>query len=292
VKFNISQIIEFEKCPVRWYFRYVMRRVPRSTYEAWPLVLGTHTHKFFERFFSNFLPQHHAANLFLDECLNSNDLQPIDKRVKQAAQAEMMATALRRWKSDYEFKTLNTEEVLEAPLGGHTLVGRLDRRVEYMSSMMHYQIKTMGTSTNLDAFITSRRRNSHELGYAYLIQKNFGELPSKMFLNGIRKTTLNVLNSKPETVYVQEFIPLSEDQISGFLADTVRTFESMCGYATISNWKEIPQRREADTNPYNGGKLDPYFWVLMGRDDIHDEELFMDLPTGDYWEERGKDVGE
>ena len=142
MRINISALNRYLECPRKWWYEYVLGRGRASRSQA--LMDGILWHQVV------------SGEVELPE-----DAPPW---MKPAFEAWL------EWKEKHsDIAILDTEVTLEAPLGPHTLFGRLDALVEWEGKLWHLQHKTMAKSRPLDVLIRTQKRSFHEHAYKHLV---------------------------------------------------------------------------------------------------------------------------
>lgn len=154
MRINISALNRYLECPRKWYYEYILGRGRASRSQA--LLDGILWHQ-----------------VVSGEVELPGDAPPW---MKPAFEAWL------EWKEKHsDITILGTELPLEAPLGPHTLFGRLDALVDWEGKLWHMQHKTMAKSRPLDVLIRTQKRSFHEHAYKHLITHTIlkdGRLPT------------------------------------------------------------------------------------------------------------------
>lgn len=280
MRVNVSAVKAFQHCQLDWYWRFVLRRVPRSA-PAIPLSVGTCFHEYAARRSAGFshedaLPAFTAArNRVLAEA-------PIliDWEAKFVEEITRLGGLLAHYKERFTIDdTLMIEEPIETALGGttHTLIGRPDRVVKMQGRWWHMQYRTLSDRTPIGIYIKSRERDLHELAYAWLICGKFNLSPDEYggsYFNIVRKLSAKAIKERPLEAFVQELIPLDWSQVIAAVSDIQQIAFHMDEVATTMS---PIQNREADLNRF-GNVLSPYYEARAGRISIHDDAFFMTAP--------------
>lgn len=290
MRLNISQAKTFADNRVRWYYQYVLKRVPKAPAGV-ALAVGTATHLFFE-----YLEREGAthalarASAFISEeqqrLARENQAQAAIKLLEEWAVLEAI---LPHWTDRFEFQTISLEEEIEKPLpsGKHTLYGRPDRLAMYGGHRWHVQNRTLAATKPIAIYLKAAVLDPHELGYSYLAD-TYGTL-----FNIIRKLTLTGKTGKmlhrPSECFVQEFVPISP----GLVEQNLRGLEQIADemQAIIDGTRPRPYlcSDSCRLGAY-GNSLCPYFAVCAQQADIHDPALFQDAV--DPYEARATEVAE
>ena len=145
MRINISALNKYLECPRKWWYEYVLGRGRTSRSQA--LADGILWHQ-----------------IVSGEVDLPGDAPPWMKPAYEAWED---------WQETHsDVLILCREMTLEAPLGPHTLFGRLDALVEWEGKLWHLQHKTMAKSRPLDVLIRTQKRSFHEHAYAHLVKHN------------------------------------------------------------------------------------------------------------------------
>ena len=145
MRINISALNRYLECPRKWYYEYILGRGRASRSQA--LLDGILWH----------------------EVVSGEGELPEDAPpwMKPAFEAWL------EWREKHsDIVILATELPLEAPLGPHTLFGRLDALVTWEGKVWHLQHKTMAKSRPLDVLVRTQKRSFHEHAYKHLVEYN------------------------------------------------------------------------------------------------------------------------
>jgi len=147
MRVNISALETYLECPRKWYYTYILGKgVPHSGDCHCGMCDGTRWHQLV------------SGEKTLDEI-------PSPPR--------WMSDGLKAWEAWQakrpEISFLAHELVLEAPLGQHTIFGRLDALVEWNNQLWHLQHKSLRGSVPWDVYTRVVRRSFHEHAYQHLI---------------------------------------------------------------------------------------------------------------------------
>jgi hypothetical protein len=145
---NISQLLLYMECPRKWYFKYILKRGFESTSKALEDGLAWHD---------------------LMEAAPSSDLaiREEDPLWMKAGYDAWLVWKEKAKKDGFEF--LAKELELEAPLGPHTIFGRLDALVRWNGRLWHLQHKTLSPSVPIPTYQRLVARSWHEHAYQHLI---------------------------------------------------------------------------------------------------------------------------
>lgn len=286
---NVSAILAYQRCPTDWYYRYVLRRVPRETehyYESgnfWHALMGLAAH-------SGLGAAIEAAPTLMTEILDlaATDPDTSDDNFKKLKdEVERLFLLLPHTPSAfYSTKTLAIEKTLEAVIPpferGVSLFGRPDRISNSHNSVWHDQHKSVSDRTAIAPYVAATERSLHELGYAYLICGAYG-YPLSQYggtnLHIVRKLSRKGCIERPAEAFVSEFIPIRESQVLDALEDIQQIALDM--QECLAGTRRITQNRTADLNRY-GSKLSPYWEARSGRVSINDDRYYRTLPPDDY----------
>ena len=145
MRINISALNRYLECPRKWWYEYILGRGRASRSQA--LLDGILWHQ-----------------IVSGEAELPEDAPPW---MPDAYDAWL------EWEAAHpDIKILDTEVTLEAPLGPHTLFGRLDALVTWEGKAWHLQHKTMAKSRPLDVLVRTQKRSFHEHAYKHLVEYN------------------------------------------------------------------------------------------------------------------------
>lgn len=143
---NVSQVLEFQACPVRWQNRYIHKRAVAPTAA---LSDGTYWHKLAEAW------------------LKGDPLLPAaEGAVQDRMRALVEEGGLPR------LPVCATEIALEMPLGRHTLVGTLDGILPDDPGFWSLQWKTCAGGQDFDRQCDAVKMSYHECAYEALMNHN------------------------------------------------------------------------------------------------------------------------
>lgn len=282
---NISQILDFQRNEMDWYYKYVRKRVPRKRSTA--LDVGTWFHSLMEFYFKS--RRDHPDGIPNPKSWAAMEAAKL--RIEQShryADSEfdritwsLLNDFSDHWDLAFEPTSIHSVEEpfrIQLPSSSHHLIGIPDTTVWIHKKLWHLQHKTT-SSTTMPVYIATAQRWLHELAYAFAISEIADLEPSEYggtYLNVARKLSAKARLENPRSMFVQELIPLDDRQINHAITDIVRIADRM---ERIRNNKEQPiQNRLADTNSW-GNALSPYFEVNLGLTSLDDDSLFQDLET-------------
>lgn len=270
MKVNVSAVKTFLYDQLDWYYAYVLKRVPRQVSPA--LQMGTLWHGLLEEL-AKTSSREAAKEWAFKEIAKDGTLLDVEFQ----EQAEHMLNLFDAYRERYEFEeTLLIEAPLETQLlgGPHILVGRPDRVVRYQGKLWHVQNRTLSDRTVMPVYLAAAERDLHELAYAYLIQRHYALHPDKYggtLMNICRKVSKKKLAEDPESAFVQEFIPIAQEQVAEAIEDIIQIADDM--QAIVDNRRRAVQSRDTDKGRF-GNRLSPYFDVRIGRTTLYDDVSF------------------
>lgn len=285
MKTNISAVKQFQTCQLDWYYRYHLRRIPRAVPAPY-LATGTVWHTAMAAIMRGattdqaYIQFHQAINHFEDDWVHAKLGDPTGNIDKFLSEAARLGDLLRHWSPRFEWESVQMVETpIEINLGltKHQLIGRPDAIVRLYNKYWHVQHRTLSDRTPITPYITTRARDLHELGYAWLIMQHFGISPDEYggsYFNIVRKLSAKAISLNPQEAFVQELVPLRFDQICMAIRDITTICDQM---AEIAAGRDPISNREADLNRF-GNVLNPYWQVRLGITDINDDYHFMDSP--------------
>lgn len=302
---SVSSIEDFMQDRLRWCYKWVENRVPRSVPSA--LTVGKVIHKAFEMHFKN--PSITVAGALAMLLPPPGTLLDL-KEQKEVDQLRGLVEPLQFWKDEFPItQTLEVEQPFEAYLtSGAKFRGRPDRVVVAYGKVFHMQHKTAGPSIKMDTFLTLASQKYHELLYGRYLKKKYGPKRDEngdiirdaegnivdpgleyggSIYNVIRKlkyrskqiTKLEpagkILHTPSEMLF-QSIIPIdllqvdqAYDEVNALSILMDRTMDM---YLTE---KLIPRNRKLDGGQH-GNSLDLYTLVAMGELSLADDSKFMD----------------
>lgn len=284
-RLNVSAILAYQRCPTDWYYRYVLRRVPRGVVHYFES--GKFWHKCMEIAAQSGLPSAIAAAPGLaDELLTeaSNDVD-VPAEIFQKLQDEVERLSLLLPHVDpaiFSTKTTAVEKTLEAIIppfeSDITLYGTPDRIEESYGKTWNVQYKSISDRTPIGVYVASTARSLHELCYAYLICANY-RIPFEKYggtrLHIVRKLSRKAIKERPNEAFVSEYVPILEHQVRSAIEDVAAIAHDM--QDILNGDRRLTQNRAADTNRY-GSALSPYWDVRIGTLSISDDRYYITLP--------------
>lgn len=297
MRLNVSAAKAFQESPRKWWYRYVLNRVPLLSAPA--LEAGTGMHHAFEQHFTG-LPMSDACALAgegVQQAINELMRLNAPKRADQLDKDwRILSALLPHWQDRFPFETISVEEELETQLGTggqivqdrgggfvislpHKLFGTPDRIAVWGDQYWHVQNRSLSASTPIAVYLETAVLDWHELAYAELISRNYTDKPyGGTLFNIVRKLALTGKNGplhKPEECFVQEFIPLGAGHRQRLLRTMIRIADEMDLYLNKVGMPPVLCPDTCTRGRY-GNSTCPYFRVCAGYDDIHDDALFKD----------------
>lgn len=281
---NISQVLDFQRSEMDWYFKYVRKRVPKGRSTA--LDVGTWWHSLMEIYFKSLQAGPGPPSPKSWAAIEGARLRIEQSALYQDSTFDSQTRALLEdfsayWSLAFEPSAIvRVESPFRIPLPEteHFLIGIPDTIVTIQNKLWHLQHKTTGTSTP-SIYIASAQRWLHELAYAWAISHDFGITVGEYggcYLNVARKLSAKARHENPQSMFIQELIPIDHLQVESAIRDISCIAERM---SRIASGKAAPiQNRLADTNPW-GSALSPYFAVNLGLASLDDDSVFQDLET-------------
>lgn len=281
MRINVSAVKAFQHDQLDWYYRYHLRRVPRSVPKAY-FSVGSVWH------IAMASPPLIRLETFLNAASDMRkawlDFQDSDKElIKFSDECDRLAALLTHYTERFTpDETLLIEQPLEYSLSTNrpqdipiTLIGRPDRVIKLHGKYWNVQHRTLSDRTPIPLYLATRERDLHELAYAALITHHFKIDRSQYggtYMNIVRKLSTKAICERPLSAFVQELIPISWDQVNLALRDIVVTAYMMDGIINHNN--AIIHNREADLGRF-GNTLNPYYEARIGRISITDDAHFM-----------------
>lgn len=290
MKVNVSAVKLFQWDQTDWYYTYILKRVPRTFAPA--LALGTLWHVILEDFAKTGSRESakNAGAEAVSKAVSAHASDPFFNHDEFLSECEHMFNLFDAYKERYQFeKTLMVEAPLEAQLlgGPHILVGRPDRVVRYEGKFWHVQNRTLSDRTVMAVYLAAAERDLHELAYAYLIQKHF-QLHADQYggtlMNIARKVSKKKLAEDPDSAFVQEFIPISQGQVTEAVEDIIQVATDM--EDVVNNRRRAVQHRDTDKGRF-GNRLSSYFNVKRGSGTLYDDTAFQ--PASSRYDEEPVD---
>jgi hypothetical protein len=187
MRFNISQLQNFVMCPQYMVNHDILRWGLAG--ESPSLTLGTMFHKAMEaKLRGEEIP---PVVALLGACEN-----PAPGAAEDWAKHDLTAV-LMNWDIPDAREPRFIEKELEAPLGAHTLVGRLDA-IDWLDGYWWSEQHKTYTS-DLSALIDKVRLSWHECAYQYLMEKNGYTPTAGTILNACQKLPGYQMIPDPET---------------------------------------------------------------------------------------------
>jgi len=282
---SVTSIQDFQKCPLRWCYRWLDNRVARR--EPVALTVGKLVHTAFEKHFEN--PADKIGGILYDLLDTYEHHLLTEYEEKAYREARGLCEPLNHWSDFYPVtETLEVEAPFEYNLhNGLIFQGRPDRVVLVNDHVFHMQHKTISASRNLDTYISVARRSMHELLYGdYLAQKyaDRGVYGGTIY-NIVRKLkhkseakgkNFGRVLHEPHEFFLQTPIPVNPSLVKQAKADLNILANQMKQVA--DNYAEginPPSSRHLDEDMFSK-RTDTYFGVLMGEVSLDDDGIFMD----------------
>lgn len=176
MKFSISQLQDFVRCPQLAHVRHVQLWDKAGGSPA--LTLGTMFHSAMEDKLLR-RPSRNALTLW-SEVENGRD------GAIELWEKHMLGEVINAWERPSEYgEPEGVEKVLEAPLGGHVLQGKLDAIVRRTGFVWSEQHKTY--ADDLQSLTEKVRLSWHEVAYQYLLEYNGYAPVAGTILNACQK---------------------------------------------------------------------------------------------------------
>jgi len=273
MRVNVSAINLYQRCPQRWYNRYVLLREPPPSSVA--MQAGTIFHQGME----GYLHLRKAGENH-PEALGWS-LRFFDKEIRESGDVKLKRELV-GVRDNFAFypgptyydpkRILLVEEDMELPIGdGIVLVGRPDAVVEDDHFVYHLQHKAMMLSLSLSAYKESMRLSPHELAYKRMIERRFpGKRYGGTISNILKKGGIPGIDKLDEDI-----IPLSETDANDFI-DRARVIG-------LEMQERIRNMNTGGVMPRNGdacfsmNSLCPYHKVCLGKMSLADPK-FIDVP--------------
>jgi RecB family exonuclease len=285
---TVSEVNLFQECEWLWWARYVKQRAPRA-FDVAPAA-GTFWHRLVAEFI-RLKNKPAALEVVLPEMRQVRDqiltFGGTEENVSDYVDLCERLLLLFDLYDDFvgHEKTLFIEKILEAKLPvryrfNHTLLGIPDRVIEMKDgSIWHVQYKTLSDRTPPHVYVAAAERSLHELAYAFLITSEL-QVPFSRYggtvLNVVRKISHRAIKQDSRKAFIQELIPIKEDQVHAALRDIARVADRM--ESIVFGASEPIQSRAADTNRF-GNVLSGYFNARRGTADLDDDRFFAPTST-------------
>ena len=279
MKLTVSEVKTFLSDQLEWWYAYVEKRVPKRKPVA--LASGSYFHKLMESYF-RLGSKERAVQDAQGELLTDVASAGLMDGGALLAESDRLRQLFELWedKLGVTEKSLAVEEAMEVelPIGlyRHFLQGKPDRVVEHNGLFWHWQNRTLSTSTSIPTYLMAAQRDLHELCYAPLIQKRLNIKPEQYggtIFNIVRKLSKKSIEERPGEAFVQEFVSIDPRQVQEALEDVAAIGDLMT--KAQAGTQRIIQNREMDRGKF-GNSLSPYFGVKIGREQLSNDELFMD----------------
>ena len=291
---NVSSVKSFLKCRRRWYYEWVLDRVPRKGQKA--LTFGKLLHEVFEAHFKTGISMKSAINLHitqLQEYVGTEGPDTQEERddiLAAVADLETLREPLEMWKDQYVVgRTLEVEEAFEFPHPKNSNIiirGRPDRVAIIFGKLFHIQNRSLAPGKNIGMYTQLMQRDMHELIYSYALQKKYPEFEyGGTLFNLVRKLKYRskptkaepegkIMHGLPE-ILGQYMMHVDEEQVQKALDDLLWVAQEM--RKTVKDWEEgrFPaSNRDMDAG-FFGNTKDAYFEVLKhGEHLLYDDAMF------------------
>jgi hypothetical protein len=204
---SVSSIQDFQKCPLRWCFKYLEERVPR--YEPTAFTVGKMVHKAFEIHFEN--PDTKVGWALGDLIADAKDTLLDERETKAIAEVEQLKEPLEHWSDFYPIEeTLEVETPHSIPLGSTRkelkeywnldFKIKPDRVVRIKDTIYHMQHKTISAQRDLATFVEVASHSFHELLYARVLQMKY---PNRQYGGSI----FNIVRKLQYKSYAKDAVP-------------------------------------------------------------------------------------
>jgi hypothetical protein len=266
---SVSSIQDYQSCRLRWCYKWVENRVPRTVPVA--LEVGKILHKAFEAAFTR------GTNVGVE--LEGLLTPESDQWLRDAIEP------LKLWKDQFPVtEVLEVEQPFEFMTeAGIPFRGRPDRVAVVFGKAFHIQNKSVGAAVDPGLYIRLAQRNMHELLYGrYLSQKYAKFTYGGSIYNIVRKLQYrtkakgkdNAIINGPEKMFLQTIIGLDEVQAQQARADLAELSVEMdrCADRYLNGFPP-PSTRKMDGGMF-GSHMDPYTAVMLGEADLQDDALF------------------
>ena len=281
---SVTSIQDFQKCPLRWCYRWLDNRVARR--EPVALTVGKAVHTAFERHFEGGASVGQELEIFL-RLYDGQLLTEYEEKAQKELQG--LVEPLLHWSDFYPVtETLEVEEPFEYKLhNGLIFQGRPDRVVLVNDHVFHMQHKTISASRNLDTYIQVARRSMHELLYGDHLAQKYAEkgIYGGTIYNIVRKLkhksaakgkNFGKVLHEPHEFFLQTPIPVNPVLVYEAKRDLGIVADEMTDVALdYAKGLRPPSSRHLDEDMFSK-RTDTYFWVLMGEQSLDDDSIFQD----------------
>jgi hypothetical protein len=288
---NISSVKSFLKDRRRWYYEWVLDRVPRKGQKA--LTFGKVLHLVFEEHFKAKVSMAEAIDLVIKGqrviALATKDESEKADIIAAIEELEGYREPLSMWTDQYPIdKTLAVEEAYEFPHPKDERIiirMRPDREAVIFGKVFHVQNRSLAAGKNIGLYTELMQRDMHEMGYGFGLRLKHPEYEyGGTLFNLLRKLKYRSKPTKAEPdgkilhpvseMMGQYMIPAHPEQIVSAMNDLQWVaYEMERTVDGIKNGNWPASSRDMDAGMFGNSK-DAYFGVLMGTEDIYDDTLF------------------
>lgn len=285
---SVSDIQDFHSCPLRWCYRHLEGRVPRSIPTAYHT--GSLVHKAYQDYFN--VSSLGTLGTYLEDLLPAHDspdlLMLSEYERKAITECRGLVAPLNEWLDMFPVtETLEVEEAHAWTLdNGVTFHMRPDRVVIVNDYLFHMQHKTLAASRNMAVFLDVAARSMHELLYFHGLSEKYPDRKNGgTIYNVVRKLkykseakgkNFGKILHEPHEFFCQQTVPISQNHVDRALYDLDWTTVRMLTVAEDYMSGCEPASNHSQDEDMFSKRTDPYFEVLMGRASLDDDTLFMD----------------
>lgn len=287
---NVSSVKSFQRCRLRWYYEYVLNRVPKAGRPA--LEFGRLLHTVFEL---------HFNGMTMFDAMDKSRAMWIElaRQAQTDAEKEVIEDALIELRELEEPILLWTdrfpvEETLEveAPFQmqhpfapGVTIVGRPDRMARCFGKLFHFQNRSLDGSRNIGLYLELAKDDMHELLYGLAMREKYPDIPyGGSVFNIVKKLKYRATPTRAnpvgkvlrdiDEILVQAAIPILPDRQYQALVDIACIAEEMERTIERAQRGVLPARnRELDGGMY-GSSIDPYLPALRTPGELWNDDLY------------------
>lgn len=284
---SVSSIQDFQRCPLRWCFKYLENRVPR--YEPTAFTVGKLVHTACEEYFTDGPNPPESPGHALEEKVNTATALLLDERENQALkEVSELIEPLKKWTDFYPIEeTLEVEVSHSVPLWHDTIAFRIkpDRVVRIKDHIYHMQHKTIAAQRDVGTFVEVASHSLHELTYAWVLQSIYPQytyggsiynLVRKLKYKSAAKATPGKILHQPHEFFSQWIVATDPDHIKLAVSDIHTLAKQMQNVADAYWGGDLPPANRREDEDFFSKRTDPYFDVLMGRATLSDDTRFMD----------------
>ena len=262
MKVSISDVKDYMMCQRYARYKHVQQRSSlKRAGDA--LIVGTAWHKVMEVYFAT--KDKEAASAELERQVQDM----LDNGRGTAAESlSRLGVWKDQWTIPEDWEICSVEHVLEAPIGKHTLQGRLDAIVKWNGLYWHVQHKTVDQSRPLTAYWQKMERDWHENAYTYLAEANDYRPYGGTLLLVARKYRKK--DSEDLPVISHSFLTRTPEMID----DVVHDLNVVLDEWDARPFENFVQNRDACFGAF-GNSPCVYLGVCNGMQSLDDETLFM-----------------